>query len=701
MKLINKKDKLLNKTILLRLFNNKLINLAIMILIFFLTLFFTMYYSISLKTYDLKVGETAPTDIKAPIDIEDKEATAKQIKKAIESVEPKSKLDPTIQIDIKKKVEKFFKSLYETRELYKNGDMNLKQSVDVLKNYGIDFEEKDLDYLIKAQTSEVESIESYVYEVIIQVMSTGINEEELDTEKEKITEYFQSLEGFTDQMKIIAITLVNNSIKANSFFDEDLTQEKIDEAIKKVDKVFVKKGQIIVSEGEIIGESQYRLLIDAGLVNNKDNNKIAIYLGLAILILILEFVILAYIYFFNKKLIYEISKLYLIMIVFLIIFLIAKPISSISEFLVPVATASMLIGILVNPYIAIIINLVLTTMIVLLTGSNIIVYVTLIISGTLGAISASNTHQRSNIFLSGVIVAFANLFIISSLGFINDIEIKKILIDGFYGILNGILCSILTIGSLPLWEYLFRILTPIKLLELSNPNHPLLKRMLMEAPGTYHHSIIVGNLSESAAQAIGANSLLARVSAYYHDIGKLMRPYFFKENQITSDNPHDKLTAKISATIIKNHVKDGVSLALKYNLPKEIIDIIQQHHGTTLIKYFYHKAISKEDKSNPVDSKIYKYEGPKPKTKESAIVLISDSVEAAVRCLPEPTKENISQLVNKIIDDKIEAGQLNDCNLTFNDIETIKIALINTLLGIFHERIEYPEINEEELEVSN
>lgn len=701
MKLINKKDKLLNKTILLRLFNNKLINLAIMILIFFLTVFFTMYYSISLKTYDLKVGETAPTDIKAPIDIEDKEATAKQIKKAIESVEPKSKLDPTIQIDIKKKVEKFFKSLYETRELYKNGDMNLKQSVDVLKNYGIDFEEKDLDYLIKAQTSEVESIESYVYEVIIQVMSTGINEEELDTEKEKITEYFQSLEGFTDQMKIIAITLVNNSIKANSFFDEDLTQEKIDEAIKKVDKVFVKKGQIIVSEGEIIGESQYRLLIDAGLVNNKDNNKIAIYLGLAILILILEFVILAYIYFFNKKLIYEISKLYLIMIVFLIIFLIAKPISSISEFLVPVATASMLIGILVNPYIAIIINLVLTTMIVLLTGSNIIVYVTLIISGTLGAISASNTHQRSNIFLSGVIVAFANLFIISSLGFINDIEIKKILIDGFYGILNGILCSILTIGSLPLWEYLFRILTPIKLLELSNPNHPLLKRMLMEAPGTYHHSIIVGNLSESAAQAIGANSLLARVSAYYHDIGKLMRPYFFKENQITSDNPHDKLTAKISATIIKNHVKDGVSLALKYNLPKEIIDIIQQHHGTTLIKYFYHKAISKEDKSNPVDSKIYKYEGPKPKTKESAIVLISDSVEAAVRCLPEPTKENISQLVNKIIDDKIEAGQLNDCNLTFNDIETIKIALINTLLGIFHERIEYPEINEEELEVSN
>lgn len=701
MKLINKKDKLLNKTILLRLFNNKLINLAIMILIFFLTVFFTMYYSISLKTYDLKVGETAPTDIKAPIDIEDKEATAKQIKKAIESVEPKSKLDPTIQIDIKKKVEKFFKSLYETRELYKNGDMNLKQSVDVLKNYGIDFEEKDLDYLIKAQTSEVESIESYVYEVIIQVMSTGINEEELDTEKEKITEYFQSLEGFTDQMKIIAITLVNNSIKANSFFDEDLTQEKIDEAIKKVDKVFVKKGQIIVSEGEIIGESQYRLLIDAGLVNNKDNNKIAIYLGLAILILILEFVILAYIYFLNKKLIYEISKLYLIMIVFLIIFLIAKPISSISEFLVPVATASMLIGILVNPYIAIIINLVLTTMIVLLTGSNIIVYVTLIISGTLGAISASNTHQRSNIFLSGVIVAFANLFIISSLGFINDIEIKKILIDGFYGILNGILCSILTIGSLPLWEYLFRILTPIKLLELSNPNHPLLKRMLMEAPGTYHHSIIVGNLSESAAQAIGANSLLARVSAYYHDIGKLMRPYFFKENQITSDNPHDKLTAKISATIIKNHVKDGVSLALKYNLPKEIIDIIQQHHGTTLIKYFYHKAISKEDKSNPVDSKIYKYEGPKPKTKESAIVLISDSVEAAVRCLPEPTKENISQLVNKIIDDKIEAGQLNDCNLTFNDIETIKIALINTLLGIFHERIEYPEINEEELEVSN
>ena len=245
---------------------------------------------------------------------------------------------------------------------------------------------------------------------------------------------------------------------------------------------------------------------------------------------------------------------------------------------------------------------------------------------------------------------------------------------------------------LPLWESVFRILTPFKLLELSNPNHPILKRLLMEAPGTYHHSVIVGNLSENAANAIGSNGLLARVSAYYHDQGKLKRPYLFKENQIGAENPHDKMTPGLSAEIIKSHVRDGIEMAMEAKLPQEIIQAIEEHHGTTLVKYFYHKALS-EGKDELVKEEDYRYNGRKPQSKETAVIMLADSVEAAVRSMPEPTSDKIDQLIHKIIKDKFDDGQLDECDLTLKDLEKIASSFKTVLMGIFHERIEYPELD--------
>ncbi len=702
MKVIGNIQKYFNKDFFNTIKSSKIINGSIIALVFFIVVFSTLCTSILPETYDLKIGEKSMTDIKAPMDIEDKEATAKLINSAIEDVDPIEKRDATIQIDIKKSIEKFFGRVYESRQRYTNGEISLQQAVNTVEEYNrFELSKDEISYMIRSKVNEVQSIESYAYEVIMQIMSIGIRVDDLESEKDKITQYYDGLEGFNSNMKNISIKIINSSIRENTFIDSELTQQKINEAIKKVDKVYIKKGTILVSEGEVINENQYKLLEEAGLVNNDKSNKIMVYIGLALITLLLELIIIIYIYFFNRRLIKETSNLYLLTIVFLIIYLIAKPINSISNYLMPVATAPMLIGILINPLIAIIINIVLSIIISLSTGNGLYGFIILLIGGTVGAISTSNTSQRSSIFFSGIIVSITNFLIIFSFGFIQNLEMKRMLIDGFYGVFNGILGSILTIGSLPLWEYVFGILTPIKLLELSNPNHPLLKRVLVEAPGTYHHSIIVGNLSEAAAQAIGCNGLLARVGSYYHDIGKLKRPYFFKENQLTSDNPHDKLTPYISSKIIRNHVTDGRELGNKYKLPEEIIDIISEHHGTSLVKFFYHKALNDEEGTRAVEKKDYQYFGPNPQTKESAIVMIADSVEAAVRSLAEPTKDNIEGLVNKIIKDKLDNGQLSDCDLTLKDIKIITETFINTLMGIFHERIEYPEINEDELEATN
>jgi len=676
--------------------NKKLFHLIIISITFFVVVFINFYSNITPEKYELSMGQRAPVDIKAPRDLEDKDATAKLIEKAIESVEPKDKIDPTIQIDIKKNIEKFFKTLYEVRGSYQNQGKSLEETLkDISVNNTFNLLEDELFFLVNATETTLQNLESYIYEVITQVMSTGIKKEELDIEKSNIEKYFMGLEGFSSKVKTIAIKIVNSSIKENTFLDKELTQKKINEEIKKVEKVYIKKGQLIVAEGEIISERQYKLLLDAGLIDEQQNRKIILYIGATLLVLLLEIIIFAYIYYFNKTIFNNISNLYLVILVFLIILIISKSINGISNHLIPIATASMLIGILISPKIAIVFNIFLATIITIASSNDLIIFITLLIGGTVGAISISNTHQRTSIFLSGLMVSLCNFIIIFSFGLLNSTELKIIMINCFYGVLNGILCSILTIGSLPLWEYLFKILTPIKLLELSNPNHPLLKRLLLEAPGTYHHSIIVGNLSETAAEAIGCNGLLARVGSYYHDIGKLTRPYFFKENQLTSENPHDKISPKISSTIIRSHVKDGIELANKYKLPKELISFIEEHHGTTLVKYFYHKAINDEEIPNNAKKEDYRYSGPKPSTKESAIIMLADSVEAAVRSMTDPTKKNIENLIRKITDDKLETGQLNKCDLTFNDIERINSVFLSTLMGIFHERIEYPDIHEE------
>jgi hypothetical protein len=266
------------------------------------------------------------------------------------------------------------------------------------------------------------------------------------------------------------------------------------------------------------------------------------------------------------------------------------------------------------------------------------------------------------------------------------------LLDGAFGFTGGVLAGIMVTGIIPLFETLFGYTTDIKLLELANLNQPVLRDLVVQAPGTYHHSMIVGSLVEAAAESINANPLLAKVSAYYHDVGKIKKPLYFVENQKDKENRHDKLAPSMSSLILISHVKDGVELARANRLGKAIIDIIQQHHGTNLISYFYQKAKEQENPGvQSVDEKDYRYPGPKPQTKEAGLVLLADAIEAVSKTLTDPTPSRVKGLVQKVINSSFTDGQLNECELTLKDLYQIGNSFTRTLNGIFHRRIDYPE----------
>jgi len=318
-------------------------------------------------------------------------------------------------------------------------------------------------------------------------------------------------------------------------------------------------------------------------------------------------------------------------------------------------------------------------------------------AGSMMGISSLIEHEERTSFLkAGGLIAVANMTTILVLAFLRP-RTMDLPYDLICGAVNGLLVGILALGLLPSLESLFDITTNFKLLELSNLHQPILRQLILVAPGTYHHSIVLGTLAEAAAEAVGANSLLVRVSAYYHDIGKIKKPAYFIENQMEALNRHDKLSPSMSSLIVTSHVKDGVELARESKLPAPIIDIIRQHHGTSLITFFYQKAKDAENtRLAEVREEEYRYTGPKPQTKEAAIVMLADAVEAASKTLTDPTPARVQGMVERIINNIFVDGQLEECDLTLRDLHQIAKAFVRILTGIFHHRVDYPGFNFED-----
>jgi putative nucleotidyltransferase with HDIG domain len=292
--------------------------------------------------------------------------------------------------------------------------------------------------------------------------------------------------------------------------------------------------------------------------------------------------------------------------------------------------------------------------------------------------------------LSGALSGMAAAVLMTAMSLMIGAPLGSSLIDALFVLGSYCVSVVFCIGTLPLWESLFDITTASRLMELSNANHPALKRLMTEAPGTYHHAMMVASIAEAGADAIGANGILARVGGYYHDLGKLRRPQMFMEN-IKGENPHDSMPPEASAQVILSHVRDGVAYAQKYKLPSAIQQIIYEHHGTTPVLYFYNKALQ-DASGKPVNLKNYRYPGAKPRTRESAIVMLADSVEAAVRSLPDNSRTSVEQMIRKVVKGKVDDEQLASCPLTFAHLSAIERAFIASYDGIMHERIEYPNM---------
>ena len=366
-----------------------------------------------------------------------------------------------------------------------------------------------------------------------------------------------------------------------------------------------------------------------------------------------------------------------------------------SEYLIPVTIASILLTILLDLETGLAFTISLGLLLGVVNFFDFKLSFITILAGSLACFSVKDVTHRYRFYRPMLYISFAYVVFIYFSESLKLSPSASILAMCGYGLFNGFISTILTIGLLPIFESFFDVTTDITLLELSDLNRPLLKRLSLEAPGTYHHSIIVGNLAEAGAKAIGANSLLARVGAYYHDIGKVEKPEYFVENQMGAKSKHEKLTPSMSALILESHVKEGIEMAKKANLPQAVIDFIGQHHGTTLMSYFYNKALERGVGQNLRDE--YRYPGPKPHTKEIAIVMLADAVEAASRTLEDPKPSRLKSLIKKIIDSKLESGELAESNLTFSELSAIEQAFLPVLISMFHPRVEYPETVEKTL----
>lgn len=655
----------------------------------FLAILSILIISTAPQRYDIKVGDISVVDIFAPSDMVDETATEIKMKAAEESVQAIYKLDRTVQIDIQKKIENFFSMLTGIKG---RADIDESQMLQLMvQQSNISLDQDDYKILLKADTSELSKLKEKILYITNQLLNESIQEAKINDKREDIKEFFDNLPDDSKLNKVgsnIAIII----IKPNLFSDDITIAKQRVEARENVDEVIVKKDFQIVTKGQEVTAHQIELLQSFGLLDNGKSEIIAfrLYAGYSLSIVACLFVLGLYCYLYAKKQWENNGDLLLISLNILLSLIVAAGAKSISVYLILLPAFTMVISIMIQPKIAIITNIICAIFISMITGINATVLVAMLISGIAGAILVHKTHHRSTIVLAGLVVSIMSVMIIISFGLLYNSDTRIMLTNATFGFVGGVLSAVLTIGTLPFFEATFDIITPIKLLELSNPNQPLLRRLLIEASGTYYHSILVGNLAEAAAEDIGANALLCRIGAYYHDIGKLKRPYFFKENQITKDNPHDKITANLSALIITSHVKNGIELATKSKLPSSVINIIREHHGNTLVAYFYHKALN-SDALDTVTEEKFRYNFPRPQSKESAIVMLADSVEAYIRSLSEPTQHQVELGVKKIIKEKLQDDQLDESDITLRDLDKVAKAFVKVLAGIFHDRIEYPE----------
>ncbi|MDF1541676.1 MAG: HDIG domain-containing protein [Anaerosomatales bacterium] len=645
-------------------------------------------------------GEPAPRTFRAnrTVQFVDEEATDFARTQAAASVESVTVFDPGVVAEARGDVAATFELLRLNRPLMSEEPTVTVQS---LFTRFPQYEQEWVEALLEADELEFGRAERAAEQLATTVLTRRFDAQEKDAVLEQLRESAGSL-ALARPVREAVAGMVEQSVRPTLTVDEAATEAARTAAAEGIDPVVIIKlaGENIVQRGEIVTAEQLEIIRRLGLLDQ--GGSLQSLLALMLLAGIAAAAAVAYMWRFERAVFDNTRDLALISVLIVGALWTTRAIlwffPEVSVYLLPVPLTAMLATVLINARIGLVTAVVTAVGGVLLGFTGGSSMVAMLVWSTLSVVAMSFMTQRSRLFYVGMFLVGSG----ASLAWLATLAAGappgEALSAAANGALGGLFSAVLGYGLLPFFETVFRVTTDIRLLELASPGHPLMRRLMVEAPGTYSHSVITGNLAEAGAEAIGANPLLARVGAYYHDVGKIRRPGFFVENQAGADNPHDETTPSLSAIIITAHVREGLELAREHRLPPEIIDIIEQHHGDSLVSYFYNKATQSEGSVAEAD---YRYAFSRPQSREAALVMLADSAEAAVRAVKKPTLPRVEAAVRRVVDGKVADGQLHDSDLTLADVDRIVQVYSTMLVSIYHPRIEYPEAMPRRSEYAN
>ncbi len=634
--------------------------------------FFVISSKLSHVKSSYKEGVEITKDIIAPSSITyvDKERKKELVASLLSQEEGIYVRNKKIEQDVFYKVSNFFA---EIRQI-----LGRNEFPGIIDEKKFSFDKKDVKRL--TDLDELNTVQSTTVAYLNELFDQGIRNIDSEVEEAKIN--IENLEDAT------AKKIVKEFFLPNFLYSYERTEEELKKKIANIEDVEVQinAGDIIVKKGTTLGSEEVDLLKRVGVYSHSDN--IRIFVGNILYLAVLSVLFVISLKVVLKKEMLRKQQYYATLLA-LGIYMLTLRFTSLSYMnLYPFESIALLFGILFGVPYATVISAFLVMYLIAMTGYNYYTFIILVTSITYAIYSVNRVKNRTDIINTGIYIGLVKLLTGLAIGWVAKLDFVDQVFNVAQLFLSGLLAAMVVIALLPYFENTFNILTKMKLIELGDLSHPLLRRMSLEAPGTFHHSMLVATLSEQAAEAVGADPIFTRVACYYHDIGKMKRANFYVENQRSGVNPHDNLSPTLSTIIIKAHTKDGQEMGKEYRIPKEIRDIMAEHQGTTFLAYFYNKA----KKENPdIIESDYRYDGPKPRSKESAIIMMADSIEAAVRSLDQKDPVSVEKMIRKIISSKMEDEQFTEADITLKEIELIIKTFVKTLQGIYHSRIKYPD----------
>ena len=658
-------------------------------LIFFIVYTAVLSFDFLPDKVALQLGEVSDRDVLVPrtVSYVDAAKTKKLEMEVLASVANVYDLDLSSVAKIEEEAGSIFQA---TRAVIADRTLTQQGRVDRIRQLlPLGLPEQVTSELATFTPTELAQLEDHSRALLRKYLQRGVRADEIDGIRRMLVLDVEKLGlGKSGETALVGIT--QKLLRPNFILNLRETELRKNIALKNIDpvRVSVKTGQVLIHRGDVVTPEQMQAMEELGL--HRGQMAIEKLIGLSVFLLILMTMFLGYLYKLMPQVYGQDKHLVLLGVILLITLLLGKAAHFYADFSAPLAAGSLITTVLVGPRVGLIFTVMIAMLYGIIADQSLRIVAFVMMGGFAGIFSISRTTQGYNLVRAGLAVAVVNLLVVLATGVMGEFKWNEIILEGVQGIVGGAIAAIVTTGLIPYLEQGFRITTAEKLLSFARPNHELLQRLLLEAPGTYYHSVLVGNLAETAAEKIGADPVVVRVGAYYHDIGKIKRPGFFIENQGGGENPHSRIAPSLSTMIVTSHIKDGIDLCKDHRLPDILVDIVQQHHGTTLVSYFYKQASAAEHGECIIEEDFH-YEGPKPQTKEAALIMLADGCEAAVRSLSKPNSNRIENTVRRVILERLHTGQLNECDLTLRDLSIIGDIYIKVLCSTCHSRIEYPE----------